>query len=52
MVSPAEQRMMLGLLPALRDAPDAEDVGIEVSEGDILLRKPAIVVKPLCIYRG
>lgn len=52
MVSPAEQQMMLGLVPALRDAPEAEDMGIEITEGDILLRKPAVLVKPLCIYRG
>lgn len=51
-VSPVEQQMMLGMLPALRDAPEAQDMGIEVAEEDILLRKPAIVVKPLCIYRG
>lgn len=52
MVSPAEQQMMLRLVPALRDAPEAGDIGIEVTEEDILLSKPAIVVKPLCIYRG
>ena len=44
--------MMLGMLPALRDTPEAQEMGIEVAEDDILLRKPAILVKPLCIYRG
>lgn len=52
MVSPVEQQMMLGIVPALRDAPDAGDMGLEVAEDDIMLRKPAVVMKPLCIYRG
>ncbi len=51
-VSPAEQKMMLSLAPALRNAPGIEEIGLEVAEDDILLRKPAVVMKPLCIYRG
>ncbi len=51
-VSPVEQQMMLGMVPALRDAPGVEEIGLRVAEDDILLRKPAVVMKPLCVYRG
>jgi hypothetical protein len=51
-ISPAEQQIMLDIIPALQNVPGTEDIGLETAEGDISLRKPAIVVKALCIYRG
>jgi len=39
--------MMLGILPALHNTP-----GLEATEEDVLLRKPAVLMKPLCMYRG
>lgn len=51
-VSPAEQKMMLDIVPALQRVPGTEDIGLGAAEGDILLRKPAVIMKPLCIYRG
>lgn len=52
MVSTFEQQMMLDTVPALRDTPESEELGLEVSEDDIILRNPALVMKPLCIYKG
>jgi hypothetical protein len=48
-VSPFEEQMMMSMIPALQDE---EGMGIDGDEEDILLRKPAIVMKPLCVYRG
>jgi hypothetical protein len=52
MISPAEQKMMQDIVPALRNVPGTENIGLEAAENDILLRHPAVIVKPLCIYRG
>ncbi len=51
-VSPAEQKIMLDIIPALQRVPGTEDIGLEAAEEDILLRNPAVIMKPLCIYRG
>jgi hypothetical protein len=48
-VSPFEEQMMVSMIPALQDE---KGMGIDGDEEDILLRKPAIVMKPLCVYRG
>ncbi len=51
-VSPVEKKMMLQMLPALEKVPGLEELGIHMGEDDILLRKPAMTMKPLCIYKG
>lgn len=50
-VLPAERDMMLEMLPALQELRDDSGIGFRVDEEDIVLRKPAIILKPLCIYR-
>lgn len=52
LISPAEQQMMLAILPALQQVPGTEDIGLDAAEEDLLLRKPAVIMKPLCVYRG
>lgn len=52
LVPPAEQQLMIELLPMLSNAPEMDDLGLEAREEDILLRHPAVIMKPLCIYRG
>lgn len=49
---PMERQMMLEMLPALQGAPGDPDIGLEVDETDVLLREPALILKPLCIYKG
>jgi|SRR5215216_452949 len=51
-VLPAERKMMLDMLPAFQTLPGQEDLGIELEEEDVVLSKPAVLMKPLCIYRG
>jgi len=51
-VAPAERQMMLAMLPALQQVPGTEDIGLEAAEEDLLLKNPAVLVKPLCVYRG
>jgi hypothetical protein len=51
MVSAIEEQMMLSVIPALKGVPGTADIGLEAAEDDIILRKPAVIVKPLCIYR-
>ncbi len=51
-VAPAEQKMMLQMLPALEKVPGLDELGISMGEDVILLRKPAVIMKPLCIYKG
>ena len=51
-VLPAERKMMLDLLPTFQNLPGQEDLGIKLEEEDVLLRKPAVIMKPLCIFRG
>ena len=50
-VLPAERDMMLEMLPALQELQDDSGIGFRVDEKDIILRKPAVILKPLCIYR-
>jgi hypothetical protein len=50
-VLPAERDMMLEMLPALQELQDDSGIGFRVDEEDIILRKPAVILKPLCIYR-
>lgn len=50
-VLPAERRMMLEMLPALQELRGESGIGLTISEEDILLNKPAIILKPICIYR-
>lgn len=50
-VLPAERNMMLEMLPALQELQDDSGIGFKVDEEDIVLRKPAVILKPLCIYR-
>lgn len=49
---PMERQMMLEMLPALQDSPGDPDLGLNVDETDVLLREPALILKPLCIYKG
>jgi hypothetical protein len=51
-VTAAEQQVMTAILPALQQVPGTEDIGLDTAEEDLLLRKPAVIMKPLCIYRG
>lgn len=51
MVSAIEEQMMKSVIPALRSVPGTADIGLEAAEDDIILRKPAVIVKTLCIYR-
>jgi len=44
--------MMLAMLPALQQVPGTGDIGLEAAEEDLLLKNPAVLVKPLCVYRG
>lgn len=52
LVAPAEEKMMLEMLPAFEEAAGEELLGVEVSRDDVILKHPAIIVKPLCIYKG
>ena len=49
---PMERQMMLEMLPALQGGPGDPDIGLKVDEADVLLRKPALILKPLCIFKG
>lgn len=51
-VLPMEREMMLEMLPALQDGPGSPDLGFEIDEADVLLQEPALILKPLCIYKG
>lgn len=51
-IAPAEENMMLGIIPALRKLPGALTEGITINEDDVVLRKPAVTLKPLCVYKA
>ncbi len=51
-VAPSEERMMIEMIPALQRLPGVEEEGLEISKDDVVLKKPAMVLKPLCIYKG
>jgi len=50
-VLPAERNMMLEMLPALEALQEESELGLRISRNDVMLRKPAVLLKPLCIYK-
>lgn len=50
-VLPVERDTMLKMLPAFQGLPGRVDIGITLDEEDVVLEKPAITMKPLCIYK-
>lgn len=52
LVAQAEEQMMLEMLPAFQDIAGEEQLGVEATRDDVILRNPAIIVKPLCVYKG
>lgn len=50
-VLPAEKKAMLELVPELQEALAAPEIGIHLDEDDIVLKEPAVILKPLFIYR-
>jgi hypothetical protein len=49
MMTSADEKFMLSMVPILQNLPDVEEQGIVVSDADVILRKPAVLMKPLCI---
>lgn len=52
MISPSDETFMLRIAPILQNLPGVKEEGIEISEADVILREPALIMKPLCIYKG
>lgn len=52
MMSSVDERFMLDMAPILQKLPDVQKEGITISEADVILRYPALIMKPLCIYKG
>jgi hypothetical protein len=50
-VLPAEKEAMLGMLPHLSAALASPAIGIPLDEDDIVLKQPAVILKPLFIYK-
>lgn len=50
-VLPAERSMMLEMLPALQELQGEEGIGLKIDRDDIVLSKPSVLLKPICIYR-
>lgn len=50
-VLPAERNMMLEMLPALQELQGDEGIGLKIDRDDIVLSKPSVLLKPICIYR-
>lgn len=50
-VLPAEKKAMLEMLPGLQESLAAPEIGIQLDEDDIVLKEPAVILKPLFIYR-
>lgn len=50
-VLPAERNMMLDMLPALQELQGEEGIGLRIDRDDIVLSKPSVLLKPICIYR-
>ena len=50
-VLPAEKDAMLRMLPGLSATLASPHIGITLDEDDILLRQPAVILKPLFIYK-
>ena len=51
-VLPVERDTMVKQVPIFQSLPGGDDMGIKITEGDVLLRKPALIMRPLCIYKG
>jgi hypothetical protein len=51
-VLPVERDTMVKLVPTFQSLPGGEDMGIKITDEDVLLRKPALIMRPLCIYKG
>jgi hypothetical protein len=47
-----EGELLLRMVPILQGLPGVREEGIIVSEEDVILKEPAMVLKPLCIYKG
>jgi len=50
-VLPAEKEAMLAMLPGLSAALADPKIGIRLDENDIILKNPAVILKPLFIYK-
>lgn len=50
-VLPAEREMMLEMLPALESLQEEPGFGLSIDRSDVVLSKPAIILKPLCVYK-
>ena len=51
-ILPVERDTMLKMLPAFQTLPGRADIGVTLAEEDVVLEKPAVMMKPLCIYKG
>ena len=51
-VALAEQKRMIDIVTALQKVPDVEELGVDASEDDILLRKPAVIMKTPMYLQG
>ena len=51
-VLPVERDAMLQMLPLFQGSSGGMDIGITLAEEDVVLEKPAVMMKPLCIYKG
>jgi hypothetical protein len=45
MMSSADETFMLKMVPILQNLPDVEEQSIVVSDADVILRKPAVVMR-------
>ena len=50
-VLPAEREMMLEMLPALEALQEEPGFGLSIDRSDVVLNKPAVILKPLCVYK-
>ena len=51
-VTSADENFMLTVAPIFQGLPDVQEAGITISEEDIILRKPAVIMRLLCVYKG
>src|SRR5215213_5836478 len=51
-VTSAEENFMRTVAPIFQELPSVQEEGITISEEDIILRKPAMVMRLLCVYKG
>lgn len=52
MMTSVDEKFMLRMAPILQKLPDVQEEGITISEADVVLKHPALIMKPLCIYKG